>query len=277
MLQDDFQITVTGPEGYVEDQNSVDQYLEHFRTQILDHFQQSPEFFRAADLNINLKDFTARRYGKGVMWYSLRWEIEAYVTGTVNGMEFECPVYIKNEFNVRKIGLISLHRMLTEGWDLYSVYANNYDLAGDHPKVKVTIADITNQVLIALDQRVGRPQAPTTKRIYALCWSLAILSALCVFFYMLFIGGDSANPSVSQLSKLITSGIFGFLSGVTVFAIVFFVSFLLQPGDYFVKDPAGRKLLHLSGAKSVFVVRLALLFGLSTIVFIICFVTAQFV
>ncbi|MCA9006044.1 MAG: hypothetical protein KDA70_12300, partial [Planctomycetaceae bacterium] len=74
MLQNDFQITVTGPGGYVEDQNSVNEYLEHFRMQILDHFQQSPEFFREADLNITLKDFTARRYGRGMMWYSLRWE-----------------------------------------------------------------------------------------------------------------------------------------------------------------------------------------------------------
>ena len=47
MLQNDFQVTVTGPEGYVEDQNSVNEYLDHFRMQILDHFQQTPEFFRA--------------------------------------------------------------------------------------------------------------------------------------------------------------------------------------------------------------------------------------
>ncbi|MCA9007106.1 MAG: hypothetical protein KDA70_17660, partial [Planctomycetaceae bacterium] len=71
--------------------------------------------------------------------------------------------------------------------------------------------------------------------------------------------------------NLITSGIAGLVSGITVFAIVFLTSFMLMPGDYFVKDPAGRKLLHISGVKSVLALRFGLFFGLSVIVFIICF------
>lgn len=277
MRGDDFQVSVRGPEGKIEDPQSVEGYLEHFRDQILDHFQQSPEYFREADLTVNLNSFTARRYGKGVMWYSVRWEIEVNVTGTVNGKEISYPVYIKDEFHVRKKGLVSLHRMMMEGGDLYSVYANNYDLAGDHQKVQFAIADIINQVLIALDTKVGRPQSPTTKRIYAACWSLAILTGLSIFFYMFLFSEDASDPSVSRSSHLLVSGIFGLLSGVTVFAIVFLSALMLQPGEYFSKDPAGRKMLHLSGTKSVFVLRLALFFGLSVILFIISFVTAQVV
>ncbi|WP_145451491.1 hypothetical protein [Gimesia panareensis] len=245
--------------------------------QILDHFQQSPEYFREADLNITLKDFTARRYGRGVMWFSLRWEIEAYVTGTVNGREFDFPVYVKNELNVRKIGLISIHRMLTEGWDLYSTYANNYDLAGDHKKVKLTIDDITSQILIALDQKVGRPLPPTTKRIYAVCWSLAILSGLSVFVYFIMFSGNYSNASDSRLTIVLASALFGSISGASVFGIVFLFSFMLQPDDYFVKDPVGRKMLHRSGTKSVLVFRLVLFFVLCVIAFLIYFLKTQII